>query len=177
MTLTKKQTLDIRPAREDDIDAIHAITQEAFYKYARDLGLPHLVTALQETPEAIRKDMAIKRVLVGFLDGEPVGSIRYEVLPGNIAYISRFGVKLIAQGCGMGHALVKAVESECRTQGVDAVILHTSSKMSSLVRFYYGCGFYVHSVNTSRGYYRALLCRELDTDEQFRLETVYDTAQ
>lgn len=168
-----KRPITIRPAQPQDIPIIHSITQEAFYKYARDLGMPQLVAALKETPETLEKELKEKRILVGLLDGEPVGSIRFEVLPNNIAYLSRFGVRLIAQGCGMGHALVKAVENECRALGMHAIVLHTSARMGSLIRFYYGCGFFVHSVETSRGYYRAQLCRELDAPDGFRLEDVY----
>lgn len=96
----------IRPAFESDIPDILEITQEAFAKYAFDLGMPEKVKALKEDADAIRRDMAGKIVLIGQLDGVSVGSIRCQFLEGGMAYISRFGVKLAAQSCGIGGALI-----------------------------------------------------------------------
>jgi len=163
-------TLEIRKAVEADIPEIFSITREAFEKYARDLGLPHAVSALKETYETIQRDLKTKTILIALLDGIPVGSVRFEVLPGNIAYVSRFGVKLDIQNCGVGKALISAVEKEAREMGLDALTLHTAAKMTALVRFYYGLGFYIHSTTTDRGYIRALLCRDLTENTSTCLE-------
>ena len=160
--MTTHQKIEIRKATPGDIPAIAAITHEAFDKYARDLGQPEKVQALTERPEDIARDLAVKTILFATLDGEPAGSIRYEVLPSGIAYISRFGVKLIAQSCGVGGRLVEAVAHDCAQRGIEAVALHTSARMASLVRFYYSHGFYIHSTEFSRGYVRALLVRALN---------------
>lgn len=160
----------VKKAERKDIPAIYEITKEAFTKYAKDLGQPNRVDALHETYETIERDMVKKHVLVGFLDGTPVGSIRFEILPGNIAYISRFGVKLDCQKCGMGRALMIAVEDECRKMGVSSLTLHTCSKMTDLMRFYYGLGYYVHSTSTSKGYIRALLCKDLADIYEYEVE-------
>lgn len=151
----------VRRAVEADIPAIWEITQEAFLKYAYDLGNKNKVKALGETRQDILSDMERKTVLIGTVEGVPMGSIRFEVL-GGVAYISRFGVRLMAQGRGMGRALIAEVERLCRERGdVAAIALHTSSRMSSLMRFYYGQGFFVHSTSAERGYIRALLVREI----------------
>ncbi len=155
------QKIDVRKATAADIPAIAEITLEAFDKYARDLGQPEKVYALKEGPEIIARDIEQKAVFIATLDGEPVGSIRYEVLPSGVAYISRFGVKLIAQSCGVGRRLIQAVVSDCSENGLEAIALHTSSRMASLIRFYYGQGFYIHSTDFSRGYVRALLAKPL----------------
>jgi ribosomal protein S18 acetylase RimI-like enzyme len=152
----------IRDARIEDIPHIQDITAEAFGKYARELGLPQKVAALNETKEDIQHDLDKKSVLICLLDGKEVGSIRFEVLPDGIAYISRFGVKLMAQGHGIGRALMAEVEKRCRKMGVSSIRLHTSAKMSSLVCFYYSQGYYIHSTSTDKGYIRALLVRELN---------------
>lgn len=152
----------VRPATANDIPAICDITHEAFAKYARDLGLPEKVTALKEDMQAVVNDLTAKHVFVGELDGEPLGSIRYEILESGFGYISRFGVKLAAQGCGMGRALIQAVVKDCLSNGVKVIALHTSARMSSLIRFYYGQGFFIHSTSTERGYVRALLIKELE---------------
>lgn len=152
----------IRPALLDDIAAILDITQEAFHKYAFDLGEGYPVKALGETEQSIADQMTHKTILIGELDGQPVGSIRYEFINDEIAYISRFGVKLVAQSCGMGGALVNRVVHSCIDQHKHAIALHTCAKMYSLIRFYYGKGFFIHSTATDRGYLRALLVKELD---------------
>jgi ribosomal protein S18 acetylase RimI-like enzyme len=152
----------VKKATHDDIPAIHTITMEAFQKYALDLGLPDQVHALKETYESIEADLEKKIVLVAWAGNKPVGSIRCEALPpGNIGYISRFGVRPDTHNMGVGKALLVAIEKEAIKQGVTLLTLHTASKMSSLVRFYYGMGYYIHSTTTDRGYIRAYFCKEL----------------
>jgi len=153
--------LIIKKAGLEDIPAIHEITQEAFTKYAMDLGLPHKVSALQENYEIIKEEMKRKTILLAWLNGEPVGSVRYEIISNHIAYISRFGVRIHAQNCGVGRALIQAVEEQVKEKGVTLLALHSASKMTSLVRAYYGMGFYIHSTSTDRGYLRALFLKEL----------------
>ena len=45
-------------------------------------------------------------------------------------------------------------------KGVTKISLHTGAKVTSLVRFYYGRGFYIDSTDKSRGYVRALLVKD-----------------
>ena len=40
--------------------------------------------------------------------------------------------------------------------------LHTCSKVTALIRFYYGRGFYISDVDYSRGYPRAELIKEYE---------------
>ena len=152
--------ISLRPATAADVEDILRITREAFAKYAFDLGRPELVYALKDSPESILADIQTKRVYLASLGGEAVGTIRYEGRAGT-AFISRFGVTLKAQSCGVGGALIHAVLHECQRMRLPAVTLHTSARMASLIRFYYGQGFYIRTTDTSRGYVRALLVREL----------------
>jgi len=168
-----KMELVIKKASEQDVFTIHDIVQQAFECYARELGLPDKVSALHETPHIILEEMRKKTIFIAWLDGQPVGTIRLEVLPpGNVGYISRFGVRPQVQNCGVGKALIRAVEQEARKLGVCVLTLHTASKMTSLVRFYYGMGFYIHSTSTDRGYIRALMCKELEQCEALDLNAV-----
>ncbi|MEL7608569.1 MAG: GNAT family N-acetyltransferase [Bacillota bacterium] len=150
----------IRRAEESDAETILAITKEAFEKYAFDLGRPDLVYALSDDEEKIVRDIRTKNVFVATLEGVPVGTIRYHNEAG-VALITRFGVTLKAQSCGVGGALVRTVVEDAAKNGFEAVALHTSAKMASLIRFYYGQGFYIRTTSTDRGYVRALLVREL----------------
>ncbi len=163
--------LTIRKATAADIPTILDITQEAFHKYAFDAGIQQqtMIHALHETEEDIAEQLQSKTILLGEFDGQVLGSIRFEMFPSGVTYFSRLGVKLVAQSYGMGSALVNAVVDFSAEQGQRAVALHTNAKMYSLVRFYYGKGFYVHSTSIDRGYVRALLVREIDG-----LDTIFD---
>ena len=157
----------IKKATRADIPAIHQITIEAFQKYALDLGIPDQVKALKETYESIEEDLEKKIVLVAWVGDELVGAIRCEILPpGEVGYISRFAVKPEVQNMGVGKALMIATEKEAIKQGASLLTLHTASKMASLVRFYYGMGYYIHSTNTDRGYIRAYFCKELGKNKR-----------
>lgn len=165
--------LVIKKASEQDVFAIHDIVQQAFQAYARELGFPNKISALKETPQTILEELRKKTIFIAFLNGQPVGTIRLEVLPpGKVGYISRFGVRPDVQNCGVGKALIRAVEQEARELGLSALALHTASKMTSLVRFYYGMGFYIHSTSTDRGYIRALMCKELEQCHALDLDCV-----
>lgn len=165
--------LVIKKASEQDVFAIHDIVQQAFQAYARELGFPNKISALKETPQTILEELRKKTIFIALLYGQPVGTIRLEVLPpGKVGYISRFGVRPDVQNCGVGKALIRAVEQEARELGLSALALHTASKMTSLVRFYYGMGFYIHSTSTDRGYIRALMCKELEQCHALDLDCV-----
>jgi len=164
----------VRKAVAEDAQTILDITREAFTKYAKDLGQPEKVCALKENIKTVEEDIKYKTVFIGFEDDVPVGSIRYECVEGNLAYLSRFGVKLEAQKCGIGRELMDAVVTDCRKRGISAIALHTCTKMFDLVRFYYGRGFYIHSTTHDRGYVRGLFLKELtnETHETLDLEFV-----
>lgn len=165
--------IEVREATLADVPVIWEITQEAFHKYQHDLYMPVSVAALSETQEDIARDLTKKLVLVGLYEGEIVGTVRVEFL-GELAYFSRFGVKLASQNGGMGGALVRRVEKECMSRGIKAIALHTSAKMRSLIRFYYGNGYFIHSTRTDRGYIRALLINELEHDVTYDLAPVWE---
>ena len=92
---------------------------------------------------------------------QPVGTIRFEMVTGKIAYISRFAVRLDVHNCGVGKELVKTAIELATIQGAHIATLHTASKMTSLVRLYYGFNFYIHSTSSDRGYIRALFYASL----------------
>lgn len=152
----------VRLATVEDIADIQEITNEAFQKYMELAGLSGTIEALEETPEMIQKDIATKLVLVAFLDGIPVGSVRVELFDDHTAYLSRFGVRLNYQNQGVGKALMNVVDRVMEYKHIKRLELHTASKIFSLIRFYYGRHFYIESTSTERGYVRALLCKEYE---------------
>ena len=124
--------VEIREATEADAGAIREIMQDAFHKYENDLGMKGHVQALSETEDDIQRDIRHKTVLVGLVDGVPVGSVRVEML-GSIAYLSRFGVCSAITKSGIGGMLIDRVETLCREQSIRAIALHTSSRMFGLI--------------------------------------------
>ncbi len=161
---TEYQSLfQIRLATYADIPAILDITREAFTKYGEMANCDcNKLEALHETEEDIRRDIDTKLVLIATQDGVPLGSVRLELFPDNTAYLSRFGVRLDNQNNGIGKNIMNLVDRIMRGRGIRRISLHTGSKVTPLIRFYYGRGFYIESTDTTRGYLRALLVKDYE---------------
>ncbi len=149
----------IRLANYDDIESIMTITREAFFKYKELAGIEQ-VDALEETYDDVKHDIDTKIVLIAFSDREPVGSVRVEILPDRTALLTRFAVKVTSQNNGIGKSIMNLVDRIMIKKNVSKIQLYTGSKITSLIRFYYGRGFYIESTDISRGYVRARLVKE-----------------
>lgn len=159
MEIYYQSLFQVRLANYDDIPSIMNITREAFVKYRELAGTEHLA-ALEESYNDVKHDIDTKVVLLALSDGEPVGSVRVEIFPDHTAYLSRFGVKVTSQNNGIGKSIMNLVDRIMIKKGVKQISLHTGAKITSLVRFYYGRGFYIDSTDKSRGYVRALLVKD-----------------
>ncbi len=151
---------EVKRATEEDIPAINKITKDAFLNYCESAGLNYDIEALNETHDDILKDIHEKDVFVVRIDDEPVGAVRIQLLDNNEAYLSRFAVGSSHRNNGIGKILMNVVDKVMRQNNVKTLRLHTASKVSTLIRFYYGRGFYIKSVEESRGYPRAELIKE-----------------
>ncbi len=151
---------EVKVATEEDIPAIHKITRHAFIKYCEDAGLDFDIAALTETYDDIRADIETKNVFVVRIDDEPVGAVRVELQENNQAYLSRFAVDDSHRNSGIGKILMSVVDKIMKQNNVKLLRLHTCSKVTALIRFYYGRGFYISGVDYSRGYPRAELIKE-----------------
>lgn len=156
----EKMVFVVRKAVEEDIPQIQEITREAFISYAKDAEINYPLAALNETYSEVENDLAKKLVLVAVANNNVIGSVRVEIRPDKTAYLSRFGVSSSYQNNGVGKILMNAVDNTMQKLGITHLYLHTASRMLSLVRFYYGRGFYIESTAKDRGYIRALLCKE-----------------
>lgn len=165
MTSVYYQSLfQIRLADENDITDIMRITREAFTKYKELAGIEH-VDALDETYDDVKRDIESKIVLLALSDGEPVGSARIEVFPDNTAELTRFGVKVTSQNNGIGKAIMNLTDSMMKRCNVKSIHLYTGAKITPLIRFYYGRGFYIDSTDKSRGYIRARLVKDYEREK------------
>ncbi len=160
-TVCPENSFIIRKAEKDDAEAIKSIIDVSFRIYMEKAGLTGTMEALEETVEDIERDIENKEVYIAFVDGEPAGTIRVETRPDGTAYISRFGVKPGYNNLGIGSSLINRVEDYLKTRSVRRVYLHTASRYTELVCFYYRRGFYVDSTTKDRGYVRALMVKEL----------------
>ena len=151
----------VRRATMDDVDSIVKITQDAFNKYIKLAGIED-TAALHETREQVIHDIETKIVYVAYIKEHVVGSVRIELLDEETAYLSRFGVNTEFQNLGIGKSLMNSLDMEMKEMNIKKIILHTASKATSLVRFYYNRGFYIDSTTKDKGYIRALLVKELD---------------
>jgi len=150
---------EVRLANENDIESIIDITKEAFASYIKLAGI-ETTPALNETPEDIKHDLKTKIILIALSDKTPVGCVRVEIQDDNTAYLSRFAVRTTSQNNGIGKSIMNLVDKIMIDKGIKEISLHTGAKITSLVRFYYGRGFYIDSTDKSRGYVRALLKKE-----------------
>lgn len=158
----------IRKAVVKDAQAIKEILTEAFGLYIKETGITATLDALGETVEQIAEDITGREVFIATIDDMPVGTIRVKVMPDNTAYISRFGVSPQYHNIGIGKSLMNLVDKMLVSKGVASVSLHTASKYTALVRFYYGRGFHVDSVSKDRGYARALMVKEYAAEDKDR---------
>ena len=156
---TKLYGFSVKMATEEDIPFIQEITKDAFLKYIKEAELTN-IEALNETYEDIKKDLEEKYVFVAFINGEPVGSVRVKINDDGTAYLSRFGVRITNQNNGVGKTLVSVVDKVMKEHNVKRLMLHTAAKFFTLVRFYYGRGFYIDEVRKDKGYPRALMIKE-----------------
>jgi len=148
----------IRRAEEPDAPSVFAILQSGFQEYAAITGQSKL-EALNETVEDIRKEIASKAVYIAVIDDKIVGTVRLDI-HNDSAYLSRFAVDSESRNIGIGKALMSVVDKYLMAKGVKKVTLHTASRHHALMRFYYGRGFFVESIETDRGYLRARLVKE-----------------
>ena len=131
--------------------------------YIENAGIAEMVAPFEETYDDVLKAIETTNVFVALFNEEIIGSVRIEIKPDNTAYLSRFGVAEVHQNNGIGKILMNAVDNLMTELGITYLYLHTSSRMFSLIRFYYGRCFYIESTNNDRGYIRALLCKEYES--------------
>ncbi len=172
--LMNRGVLIIRKATIIDVPIIQKITKEAFEAYVINAEIPGSTAALEETEEDIKNDIKNKLCFVAEVNGVVVGSVRIEVNEEkNTAYLSRFGVALEYQSNGIGAKLLDYVDEIMREMGISKLYLHTASKLVSLIKFYYGRGFFIDSTTKDRGYIRALLCKEYDKESEYNKKKIY----
>ena len=160
----EKMSFEVRKAVIGDIEEIRILAKESFNMYAENAGITELVAPFEETYEDVRKAVETTEVFVALFNEEVIGSVRIEIKHDDTAYLSRFGVSSKHQNNGIGKILMNAVDTSMKELGVTKLYLNTASRVFSLIRFYYGRGFYIESTTNDQGYIRALLCKEYGSE-------------
>ncbi|MCB2293539.1 GNAT family N-acetyltransferase [Clostridium algoriphilum] len=155
---------EVRRAAKSDIEEIRILSKKSFDMYAKSASIAGLVVPFEETYDDVLMAVENTNVFVALFNNEIIGSVRIEIKTDNTAYLTRFGVSEDHQNNGIGKILMNAVDNLMEELNVHYLYLHTSSRMFSLIRFYYGRHFYIKSTNNDRGYIRALLCKEYEVD-------------
>ena len=147
--------MKFKKATADDAKTLLEITHTAFMRYANEVG--QSVAGTTENLDDILSDIEHKDVYLAIHEGQTVGSIRVQMIE-DIAYLSRFCALPNTEGLQIGRNLMEHLKNKLK---VNALVLHTGTKLTRLVIFYYRCGFYVHSVSHQRGYPRGLFVCKL----------------
>lgn len=150
----------VKCATKENAPEVLRVTHEAFALYAQLSGLTGKLDALNETLEDVENDIKNKAVFIVEIDKEVVGAVRLKLNDDKTAYLSRFAVDEQHRNAGIGKILMRVVDSYLKSKGIKSVTLHTSSKVAPLIRFYYGRGFYIKSIEYSRNYPRAEMVKE-----------------
>ena len=160
-----EMVFEVRKACTSDIDEIRLLAKKSFDIYTNNAGITELVAPLEETYYDVLKAIETTNVYVAITSGKVIGSVRIEIKPDKTAYLSRFGVASIHQNNGIGKILMNAVDKSMKELDITNLYLHTASEVFSLIKFYYGRGFYIESINNDRGYIRALLCKKYEVEK------------
>lgn len=151
---------EVRRAKREDAQAIWEITCDAFSKYCEMVGISD-IEALHESVEDVERDILTKTVLVAYIDNCVVGSLRLSFDDNSkTAYLSRFGVSRQYRNNGIGKSLVNMADITAMRRGMRYMRLHTASKVSEIMRFYYSRGFYVDSLSAAGEYIRVGMVKE-----------------
>ena len=145
--------MEFKKAQKSDANELLTLTHNAFLRYAKEVGKE--VKGATETLEDVTFDIENKYVLLAVDNNKIIGAVRLETI-GDIIYVSR-----LCSDKGNKSTGEKLLRKAKEIANAKALCLHTSTKIPSLVSFYYKCGFYVHSVSHKRGYPRGLFVSEL----------------
>ena len=150
----------IRKAVKSDAISILNILTDSFGQYISRSGIPLSVEDMLDDIDAIERDIENIEVFIALSDGVPVGTVRVAVREGAPALLTKLGVVSGYNNIGIGKSLMNLVDKVIIEHGAKTLELYTASKNASIMRFYYGRGFYVDSTSKERGYIRVLMRKD-----------------
>jgi GNAT superfamily N-acetyltransferase len=142
--------LTLRDARDDEREAVRALTLRAYAEYASIMtptswaGLDAAVRAALASDEPVERIVAVHDgALVGSVHLFPPAIAAYGALAGHAAWpeLRLLAVAPEARGRGVARALVDECVRRARRSGAPALGLHTSESMGVAMRLYERMGF------------------------------------
>ena len=158
----REQKMNIKTAEPKDSKVVYKITKQAFQDYL-DPAFSSYVAALQETEAEVKQDIQEKEVLIAYIDGQPVGSVRFYPLEAGDYHLSRLGVVDDHQGQQVGYKLIEEVERRVKKRGGNRIILYSAYQRKELLDFYQRYGYEIQAI-TDDDYQRAKLVKQLTID-------------
>lgn len=134
--------ITVRLASDQEMDLVHEIMLLAFEEYRGVLDPPS--GAHQESVEDVRRSAAKGGALLALLDGEPVGSARFEVR-GEHVFCWRLAVLPSSRGRGLAQAMLRFVHAWAEQAGLPEVRLVSREVLGSNLRYYEKLGYRVVS--------------------------------
>jgi GNAT superfamily N-acetyltransferase len=143
-------TLHIRDARDDERQAIRALTLIAYAEYAAVMPAPFWETYQRNLLATLDAEEPVERMvaersstLVGSVLLYPPRANAYGGVPVSASWpeVRLMAVSPGARGQGVGTALVRACVQRARRMGATALGLHTMDVMRSALRLYEREGF------------------------------------
>jgi GNAT superfamily N-acetyltransferase len=136
--------IEITPAALSQALVVHGITQAAFAEYVGQLNPPP--RCLTETVDDVTRAIRAGGALIAWLDGEPVGSLRYAYRVGCL-WVERVSVLPVYRGLGIASELLHAVETIASTYGCDCLRLSTRLALPRNVALYQHLGYRIISTD------------------------------
>jgi ribosomal protein S18 acetylase RimI-like enzyme len=142
-------SLEIRPVREHELEAVSAVNRAAYAEYAAYMARERIERYLHNAGDVWSR-MDVSVLLVAVLEGKIVGSLTY-FPPGPSAEAQHWptgwaGLRLLAvdpaaRGLGIGRKLMEASIERARSEGAPAIGLHTTEMMAIALAMYERMGF------------------------------------
>jgi ribosomal protein S18 acetylase RimI-like enzyme len=146
---------EIRPARAEEAETIHALVRDAYALYVPRIGRePSPMN--DDYPELI----AAGKVWAIEDEGEPAAVVVLEDTP-DALQVENIAVRPESQGRGLGRQLLSFADDEARRRGYAAVILYTNVHMTENVERYPKLGYVEVGRGHEHGFDRVFFRKEL----------------
>jgi GNAT superfamily N-acetyltransferase len=136
--------LEIRPAREDELDIVASLAVDAYGEYAERMS-PDAWSMFAQTIANVRGRLEDAEVVVALRDGRIVGTVMLYVGWRGVQSDS-YGVRLLSvppehRGTGVGRRLMAYCIERAREDGRERVVLTTTQEMETARDLYEKLGF------------------------------------
>lgn len=135
--------LEIKLLEPGEFELMREIVAQAFSEYTGKLAVP--ASGENEPEEVTRQALTQGWAILAWLDGQPVGSARFQLKP-DYLYIERVAVVPTHKGQGIGTAMLEYMEMVARNLERERLRLGTRQSMPQNITLYRRLGYEVVSV-------------------------------